>query len=81
MSLPLTSTHRQNSTGHVFRVTNLEYADIYVNGLWHESTVPNIEILATKRNRYTTLLHTGVARVIANFYQWTLGSVYRIKKL
>lgn len=81
MRAPLTSTHRQKDTGICFRVNNELYADQYVHGKWFQSSITNEEILITDRFKYITILHTGFDLVMANLFQWSIGSVYRVKKI
>lgn len=81
MRAPLTATHRSIKRELFMRVTNEEYADQFFGDRWIQSNIPNIEILATDRHKYVKLLHTGFERVVANMFQWSIGSVYRVKKI
>jgi hypothetical protein len=63
------------------RVNNELYADTYENGKWVQSSIMNEEVLITDRFKYITILHTGIARIMANFFQWSVGSMYRVKKI
>lgn len=78
---PLTATHRSNACGRYYRVTNEEYADYFISGKWFQSSVTNLEIQATERRKYARLFHTGFALKIANAFQWTIGSAYRVKEV
>lgn len=81
MATPLTATHKSRSTNIAFRVNNEEFADVYANGRWEQSSVPNEDILSMKRLDYVTVLSEGFSRSITNLFQWTVGSTYRVKKL
>ena len=81
--IPLTSTHRCVQRGIYLRVNNEVYVDQYCESLqrWFQCYITNEEVLITNRKKYVKLLHTGYERMATNFYQWSVGSMYRVKKL
>lgn len=78
---PLTSTHKSIKDGRFLRVNNEDYADVYVQGRWTQSTILNIDILVTQRTKFVKILSTGLARSITNLFQWCVGSCYRVKEI
>lgn len=78
---PLTSTHLSIKDSSFLRVNNEEYADVYLHGKWVQSTILNVDILATNRRKYVTIYSTGFARSITNLFQWAIGSCYRVKEI